>query len=63
MIATYSSDAQPEPTIPFLPILFSRCDHSLVNVYMMSREAHGSVIVALVNGRDAVIGCAESMFR
>ncbi len=50
VIATYASDAQPEPTIPFLPLLFLDATIRFVNVYMMSREAHESAIAATTVG-------------
>ncbi|AXC15807.1 Quinone oxidoreductase [Acidisarcina polymorpha] len=50
VIATYSSDARPEPTIPFLPLLFLDATIRFVNVYMMSREAHESAIEAVMVG-------------
>ena len=36
VIATYASDAQPEPAIPFWPLLFLDATIRFVNVYMMS---------------------------
>lgn len=50
VIATYSSDAQPEPAIPFLPLLFLDATIRFVNVYMMSQEAHQSAIEATTIG-------------
>ncbi len=50
VIATYSSDTQPEPTIPFLPLLFLDATIRFVNVYRMSREAHESAIAATTVG-------------
>ncbi len=50
VIATYSSDSQPEPTIPFLRLLFLDATIRFVNVYMMSREAHESAIAATTAG-------------
>ena len=50
VIATYSSDTQPEPIIPFLPLLFLDATIRFVNVYMMSREAHESAIAATTVG-------------
>ena len=50
VIATYSSDTQPEPTIPFLPLLFLDATIRFVNVYMMSREAHESAIQLTTTG-------------
>ena len=50
VIATYASDAQPEPTIPFLPLLFLAATIHFVNVYKMSQEAHESAIQATTVG-------------
>jgi len=50
VIATYASDAQPEPAIPFLPLLFLDATIRFVNVYGMSREAHESAIQATTIG-------------
>ena len=50
VIATYSSDTQPEPTIPFLTLLLLDATIRFVNVYMMSREAHESAITATTVG-------------
>ena len=50
VIATYASDTQPEPTIPFLPLLFLAATIHFVNVYKMSQEAHESAIQATTVG-------------
>ncbi len=50
VISTYSSDTQPEPTIPFLPLLMLDATIRFVNVYMMSGEAHESAIAATTVG-------------
>ena len=50
VIATYASDAQPEPTILFLPLLFLAATIHFVNVYKMSQEAHESAIQATTVG-------------
>ena len=50
VIATYASDAQPEPSIPFLPLLFLGATIHFVNVYKMSQEAHESAIQATTVG-------------
>ena len=50
VIATYASDTQPEPTIPFLPLLFLDATIRFVNVYMMSWEAHESAVAATTVG-------------
>jgi len=57
VLATYSSDTQPEPTIPFLPLLFLDATIRFVNVYMMSREAHEGAIEA------ATVGLREGWLR
>jgi NADPH:quinone reductase len=50
VIATYASDAQPEPAIPFLPLLFLDATIRFVHVYKMSQEAHESAIQATTVG-------------
>jgi len=50
VIATYASDAQPEPAIPFWPLLFLDATIRFVNVYGMSREAHESAIQSTTIG-------------
>jgi NADPH2:quinone reductase len=50
VIATYASDAQPKPTIPFLPLLFLDATVRFVNVYKMSREAREIAIQAITIG-------------
>jgi NADPH2:quinone reductase len=50
VIATYASDAQPEPTIPFWPLLFLDATVRFVNVYQMSREIRESAIRATTAG-------------
>lgn len=50
VIATYSSDAQPEPTIPFLPLLFLGATIRFVDVYSMPREAHEQAVEATAKG-------------
>ncbi len=50
VIATYASDAQPEPTVPFLPLLFLAATIHFVHVYKMSQEAHESAIQATTVG-------------
>jgi NADPH2:quinone reductase len=44
VIATYASDAQSEPTIPFWPLLFLDATVRFVNVFHMSQEARQSAI-------------------
>jgi NADPH:quinone reductase len=50
VIATYASDAQPAPAIPFWPLLFLDATIRFVNVYGMSREAHESAIQSTTIG-------------
>ena len=50
VIATYASDTQPEPTLPFLPLLFLDATIRFVNVYLMSHEAHENAIAATTVG-------------
>jgi len=50
VIATYASDVQPEPTIPFWPLLFLDATVRFVNVYQMSREIRESAIRATTAG-------------
>ena len=50
VIATYASDAQPEPAIPFWPLLFLDATIRFVYVYKMSREAHENGIQATTTG-------------
>lgn len=50
VIATYASDAKPEPTIPFWPLLFLDATIRFVYVYKMSREDHESAIQATTIG-------------
>jgi len=57
VIATYASDAQPEPAIPFWPLLFLDATIRFVNVYGMSREAHESAI------QSATIGLQEGWLK
>ncbi len=50
VIATYSSDAQPEPKIPFLPLLLLGATIRLVDVFAMPREAHEQAVEATTRG-------------
>jgi NADPH2:quinone reductase len=52
VIATYASDAQPEPTLPFWPLLFLDATIRFVYVYKMSREAHESALQATTIGLE-----------
>jgi NADPH:quinone reductase len=55
VIATYASDAVPEPAVPFWQLLAKDLSARFVLVYAMSREAHDAAAVwitdALANGR------------
>ena len=46
VIATYSSDAKPEPTLPFFPLLRLGASIRFIFVYNMSPEAHRAAIEA-----------------
>lgn len=48
-IAAYSSDAAPEPTLPFWQLLALDATIRFVLVYAMSREAHEEAIAAINN--------------
>ena len=50
VIATYASDAQTEPAIPFYPLIFLGATIRFVDVYAMSREAHSHAIEATATG-------------
>ncbi len=50
VIATYSSDAEPEPKIPFLPLLFLGATIRFVDVYSMPRQAHEQAVEATARG-------------
>ena len=47
VIATYSSDAEPEPRLPFWPLVMLDATVRFVLVYAMSREAHEQAISAI----------------
>ena len=47
VIATYASDAEPEPTLPFWPLVRLDATVRFVLVYAMSREAHEAAIDAI----------------
>lgn len=44
VIATYSSDVEPEPRLPFLPLLQKGATIHFVMVYVMSKAAHQTAI-------------------
>jgi NADPH2:quinone reductase len=47
VVATYSSDADPEPTVPFWSLLALDATIRFVLVYVMSRQAHEAAIAAV----------------
>jgi NADPH2:quinone reductase len=47
VIATYASDAEPEPALPFWPLVRLDATVRFVLVYAMSREAHEAAIDAI----------------
>lgn len=50
VIATYSSDAAPEPVLPFWPLIVLDATIRFVLVYVMSREAHEEAAAATTEG-------------
>ncbi len=52
VIATYASDAEPEPVLPFWPLVFLDATIRFVLVYKMSREAHQQAIAATTKGLE-----------
>jgi NADPH:quinone reductase len=50
VIATYSSDADPEPTLPYWPLVLLDATVRFVLVYAMSREAHDEAAGAISEG-------------
>ncbi len=52
IIAAYSSDAKPEPTLPFFPLLRLGATVRFVFVYSMSLEAHRQAIEATIKGLE-----------
>ena len=49
MIATYASDAGPEPAIPFWPMLAKDITVRFVLVYAMSQQAHDDAAMFINN--------------
>ena len=47
VIATYSSDAEPEPTLPFWPLVLLDATVRFVLVYTMTRQAHNEAAAAI----------------
>ena len=50
VITTYASDAQPEPILPFMPLIFLNVTVRFVNVYGMPREAHQEAVQMTTRG-------------
>jgi NADPH:quinone reductase len=50
VIAAYASDAQPEPTLPFWPLVMLDSTIRFVLVYVMSGEAHDAAIAMTSQG-------------
>lgn len=50
VIATYSSDAEPEPALPFWPLVMRDATIRFVLVYAMSRAAHEEAIAGITAG-------------
>ena len=53
VIATYSSDAEPEPSLPFWPLVLLDATVRFVLVYTMTREAHDEAIAAITAALEA----------
>ena len=51
-IATYSSDAEPEPRLPFWPLVMLDATIRFVLVYVMGREAHDAAIAMVQDGLE-----------
>jgi NADPH:quinone reductase len=47
VIATYSSDAEPEPTLPYWPLVLLDATVRFVLVYAITREAHDAAAAAI----------------
>ena len=47
VIATYASDSEPEPALPFWPLVFLDATIRFVLVYTMTREAHEQAVAAI----------------
>ncbi len=52
IVATYASDAEPEPVLPFWPLVFLDATIRFVLVYKMTREAHQQAIAATTKGLE-----------
>lgn len=53
VIATYSSDADPEPVLPYWPLVMLDATVRFVLVYAMTRAAHEEAIAAITAGLEA----------
>lgn len=53
VVATYASDAVPEPTIPFWPMVFLDATIRFVLVYVMSAEAHAEAVAGISAALEA----------
>lgn len=51
-IATYASDAAPEPTLPFWPLVMLDATVRFVLVYVMDAEAHEEAVSATLDGLE-----------
>lgn len=50
IIAAYASDAEPEPRLPFWPLVFLDATVRFVLVYTMTRQAHDEAVAAIGAG-------------
>lgn len=50
VIATYASDAEPEPTLPFWPLVMLDAAVRFVLVYVMDEKAHEEAVAATLEG-------------
>jgi NADPH2:quinone reductase len=50
VVATYASDAEPEPAIPFWPLIMLDATIRFVLVYVMDRQAHDEAVAATLAG-------------
>jgi len=58
VIATYSSDEEPEPKVPFLSLLVLDATIRVVLVYMMSKQAHEEAAQAITQAfREGWLSC------
>lgn len=52
VIATYASDAEPEPALPFWPLVMLDATVRFVLVYVMDRQAHEEAVIATLAGLE-----------